>query len=423
MADPVQWPADAVERRSVASLIPYAKNSRTHSPAQIDQIVASIKEWGWTIPILLDESGGVIAGHARLMAAKKLGLEEVPCMTARGWSEAQKRAYVIADNQVALNAGWDDAMLRMELRALDGFGFNLDLIAFDSLSMVKFLADLDPAKADKTAPEPPAHPITQPGDVWLLGSHRLVCGDATNAADVAKAIAGAPVLLMVTDPPYGVDYDPQWRARVGINASVSKMGVVANDDKADWRAAWALFPGDAGYVWHAGVHAAEVAESLRVANLVVRAQIIWSKDRMVMGRGDYHWQHEPCWYVVRVGKTGHWQGDRRQVTVWAIPSRDDSGHGHATQKPVECMKRPIENNSAQGDYIYDPFVGSGTTILAGEMTARRVIALELMPGYCDVCVLRWQEFTRKEATLEATGQTYAQRLAALAGEPEAVAGA
>lgn len=239
-------------------------------------------------------------------------------------------------------------------------------------------------------------PITRPGDVWLLGDHRLVCGDATDPEAVAAALAGTTPHLMVTDPPYGVDYDPSWRVEVGKGALA--LGRVANDNQADWRQAWALFPGDVAYVWHGGKHAAIVSESLQACRFEIRSQIIWDKGRLIISRGHYHWRHEPAWYAVRKGRTGHWNGDRKQTTVWQIPHRR-SETGHGTQKPIECMKRPIENNSALGDRVYDPFVGSGTTIIAAEISGRVCHAIELDPVYVDVAVRRWEAHTGRSARL------------------------
>jgi DNA modification methylase len=223
---------------------------------------------------------------------------------------------------------------------------------------------------------------------------------------------------MVTDPPYGVEYDPAWRQRAGIAGAGTATGKVLNDDQADWREAWALFPGDVAYVWHAGLFAGTVADSLAACDFVLRSQIIWAKSQMVMSRGDYHWHHEPCWYAVRKGKTGHYAGDRKQTTLWQIPKPAKSETGHGTQKPVECMRRPIENNSSPGQAVYEPFSGSGTTLIAAEMTGRSCHAIELNPAYVDVAVLRWQAFAGQQAVLEADGRSFA----AVAGErcPEAV---
>lgn len=396
------WPADRVERRPIEALVPYARNSRTHSDEQVAQIAASMKEWGWTNPVLVDEAGMIIAGHGRVLAARKLGFTEVPVMVADGWSEAQKRAYVLADNQLALNAGWDMDALKNELAGLKEWEFDLSLLGF---------ADLDALLAEKTegltdpdeVPAAPVNPVTRLGDVWLLGKHRIICGDSTDADTVAKVLNGVEPHLMVTDPPYGVEYDP---TRTSNNAA--KAGKVLNDDRADWSEAWALFPGDVAYVWHASMFTDVVIASLEQIGLQRRSMIIWAKDRMTLGRGHYHWQHEPCWYVVRKGGTGHWFGDRDKTTLWNIKAREDGGHGHGTQKPVECMKRPIENNSSPGQAVYEPFSGSGTTIIAGEMTGRSVHAIELSPAYVDVAVKRWQEFTGKTATLEGDGRTFAE---------------
>ena len=401
---PGAWPADAVERWPLERLIPSARNARTHSPAQVAQLAASIREWGWTVPVLVDEEGILIAGHGRVMAARQLGLASVPVMVARGWSEAQRRAYALADNRIALSAGWDEDMLRLELDALSG-GFDLALTGFDDAEVAGFLADLTVGLTDPDeVPALPEQPVTRSGDVWVLGRHRLVCGDSTDSKTVEVALAGERPHLMVTDPPYGVEYDPAWRNRAGLGAT-QRLGKVENDDRADWREAWALFPGEVAYVWHGALHATTVAASLEASGFGLRAQIIWAKDRLVLGRGNYHWQHEPCWYGVR-GK-GHWSGDRKQTTLWQIPSRDqDAQTTHGTQKPVECMRRPMENNSSPGQAVYEPFSGSGTTIIAAEQSGRVCHAVELSPAYVDVAVLRWQAFTGRQAVRESDGAVF-----------------
>ncbi len=401
------WPADHVERRAVAELIPYARNARTHSPAQVDQIVASIREWGWTNPVLVDEAGSIIAGHGRVLAAKKLGLAEVPVMVAAGWTEAQRRAYVLADNRLALDAGWNEDLLRTELADLGDLGFDLPLTGFSAAELGKLLPSVAECDANHI-PAVPAVPVTQPGDLWVLGGHRIICGDSTDPQTVALILDGAQPHLMVTDPPYGVDYDPEWRTRAGISAT-DRTGKVENDHRADWREAWALFPGDVAYVWHAGIYATTVAESLLASGFSLRSQIIWAKPRLVLSRGHYHWQHEPCWYGVREGGQGHWQGARDQTTIWAIEGKDeDQNTRHSTQKPVECMARPIRNNSKPGDGIYEPFAGSGTTIIAAETEGRCCHAVELSPEYVDVAVLRWQAFSGRQATLGRGGRTFVE---------------
>jgi DNA modification methylase len=396
-----------VEYRPAAGLIPYARNARTHSEAQVAQIAASIREFGWTNPILVDADNGVIAGHGRLLAARKLGIADVPVIVLAGLSEAQKRALVIADNKLAMNAGWDSDLLAIELGDLQGLGFDLALTGFGEDEL---LALMSPGNAGLTdpddIPELPKQPVSVRGDVWIMGRHRVVCGDSTDAGDVARVLAGVKPNLMVTDPPYGVEYDPAWRRKLGDHKDLA-TGKVLNDDRADWREAWALFPGDVAYVWHGGLHSGTVASSLEAAGFAIRSQIIWDKTRLVIGRGDYHWQHENCWYCVRKGRKGHWSGDRKQTTVWAIPHRK-SASGHGTQKPVECMKRPIENNSCAGQAVYEPFCGSGTTIIAAEMTGRACHAVELNPAYVDLAITRWQDFTGEKSTLEGDGRSFAE---------------
>jgi DNA modification methylase len=404
-----RWPADRVERRKVADLIPYARNARTHSDEQVAQIAASIREWGWTTPVLIDEAGGIIAGHGRVMAARKLGLTDVPVMVAAGWSEAQKRAYVLADNKLALNAGWNDELLALELGEIGALGFDLGLTGFGTDEISALSATGTAGLTDPDAvPEPPVDPVTKPGDLWLLGEHRLLCGDSTKSEDVERLMAGAKADMMVTDPPYGVEYDADWRNQAkrpdGTTYGASALGKVSNDDRADWRESWALFPGEIAYVWHAGCRSPEVAESLTVCDFVIRNLIVWAKNSMVIGRGDYHHQHEPCWYVVRKGCPGRRTDDRTQTTLWQIDKPQKSETGHSTQKPVECMARPMRNHEAE--LIYDPFLGSGTTLIAAEQLGRKCYGMEISPQYCDVIVKRWQDFTGKKARHADTNMTF-----------------
>jgi hypothetical protein len=333
----------------VADLIPYARNARTHSDAQVAQIAASIREFGFTNPVLIDGERGVIAGHGRLLAARKLGLAEVPAIELAHLTAAQKRAYILADNKLALNAGWDDGLLAIELGELKLEGFDLALTGFGGEELAVLLADKTDGLTDPDeVPEPPAEPVSRLGDVWLLGRHRIVCGDSTTTEAVDAALAGVKPHLMVTDPPYGVEYDASWREAAGLNGPKAAKGKVLNDARADWSEAWALFPGDVAYVW---------------------------------------------------------QGDK-QIPDMARQLAD------STQKPVECMRRPIENNSSPGQAVYEPFSGSGTTIIAAEMTGRSCHAIELSPAYVDVAVLRWQAFTGQAATLDGDGRSFAEHAAA-----------
>ncbi|WP_298031772.1 site-specific DNA-methyltransferase [uncultured Desulfovibrio sp.] len=398
-----------IEKRPIEALLPYARNARTHSEAQVAQIAASMVEFGWTNPVLVDGDNGIIAGHGRVMAARKLGLETVPVIELAHLSETQKRAYILADNKIALNAGWDEEMLRVELDALREADFNLDLTGFDANELKAFFdcepdaESCEPSAGDDDVPEVQENVVSVPGDVWILGKHRIMCGDATVATDVEKLLAGAAPHLMVTDPPYGVEYDPEWRNDAGIS-NTGRTGRVLNDDRADWREAWSLFPGEVAYVWHAGLFAATVQESLEACDFAVRSQIIWAKPRLVLSRGHYHWQHEPCWYAVKKGATGHWEGGRDKTTLWSIDSREeDSRTSHGTQKPLLCMLLPILNNSVKGDAVYEPFSGSGTTLIACEKSERVCLAMELNPAYVDVAVRRWQNFTGERAVRESDG--------------------
>lgn len=398
-----------IEHVATDSLVPYARNPRTHTEAQVAQIAASMREFGWTNPILVDEDGGIIAGHGRLLAARKLGLSEVPTIKLAGLTKAQRKALVIADNKLALNAGWDDEMLKLELEELQAMDFDIALTGFGDMELSSILGPSDGLTDEDDAPEPPVDPVTRVGDLWLLGRHRLLCGDSTSADDVGRVLGDVRPHLMVTDPPYGVEYDPGWRNEAdranGLAIGARALGRVANDDRADWREAWALFPGDVAYVWHAACFHGTVQASLEAVGFGFRAQIVWGKARHVISRGHYHWQHETCLYMVRKGRTGHWEGDRSQTTLWHIEHTcNDTGHG--TQKPVECMRRSMVNNSSPGQAVYEPFSGSGTTIIAAETTGRSCHAIEIDPAYVDVAVKRWQAFTGNAATLDGDGRTF-----------------
>lgn len=450
----VPWPAERTELFPIVDLVPRASNSRTHSAAQVEQIAALMLEFGWTTAVLRDEASEIIAGHGRIMAAAALyerGHERfalAPVMTAHGWTDAQKRAYVIADNQVALNAGWDEALLGSELNDLSGAGIDLALIGFGTADLRRLMRGGAGGKTNPDAvPEVEKVVVSALGDQWILGDHVIRCGSSTDAADVTALLGGRVPHLMVTDPPYGVAYDPNWRSRA-TGQKVRATGLVLNDDRADWSEAWALFPGAVCYVWHGALHSGVVQASLEDNGFEMRSQIIWVKDRFALSRGHYHWRHEPAWYAVRKGQAAAWGGGRKrdtvwrvdglppenaavavaileevgaESTVWEIPMTvDDGSTGHGTQKPVECMRRPMEANSQEGDWIYEPFSGSGSSIIAGEQSARRVLAMELSPAYVDVAVRRWEAFAGQPAILEADGRTFAQvaleRAPAEAGE-------
>jgi DNA modification methylase len=323
----------------------------------------------------------------------------VPVILLKGLTELQRRQLMLADNRIALNAGWNLDLLCVELQDLSTLGADLSVLGFSAAELSQALtpADTMGLTGEDEVPPPSRSAVSRPGDIWCLGPHRLACGDCTDAAIVEALLAGVEPRLMVTDPPYGVDYDPAWRHRAGVNQS-ARVGKVCNDQRADWAAAWALFPGQISYVWHGALHAATVAESLVRQGFTIRAQIIWAKERLVIGRGDYHWQHEPCWYAVR--DKGNWTGDRKQTTLWTIAhGGQDAETIHGTQKPVECMRRPMLNNSAPGEAVYDPFLGSGTTLIAAQTTGRVCFGMELDPVYVDVAIERWQAFTGDPAKL------------------------
>jgi len=678
-------------------IIPYARNPRRNEQA-IATVAASIQEFGWRQPIVVDEAMVVLAGHTRLEAARKLGFKTAPVHVAKGLSVSQARAFRIMDNRSSENAEWDKDLLNLELADLLEADFDLGLTGFTEDELNALMSSLQegtgPQEGEDDIPETPEDPISRPGDLWILGNHRLLCGDSTIATDVERLLGSVKPLLMCTDPPYGVEYDPGWRNQAGA-AKTKRTGKVLNDDRADWRDAWALFPGDVAYVWHGALHAATVAESLEVAGFTIRSQIIWAKDRLVLSRGDYHWQHEPCqpagtmvqkviercagsqparlaevpietlrvgdfvvsynsyesvvrrrgrkitrfgerqfdgfmhtisaagrvtratpehrfsvrlspdaadkqvvylmrrggwwrvgrvglfnsrgfglatrladnraeeawiisvhdsaveaqcaeqvlscrygiptthwevdgwtkapesqrsaemiagmyaslnlsamearatlllrdnrlerdhpfitggerlnfsrratrlvracnvlanimqipmptsgddfdwitvtgndaapfsgpvysmdvekdhhyvadglvthncWYAVKKTGKGHWAGDRKQTTLWQIANKDqDEKTVHGTQKPVECMRRPILNNSSPGQAVYEPFMGSGTTLIAAETTGRVCYGIELNPAYVDVAVARWQKFAGKQALLEGNDTTF-----------------
>jgi DNA modification methylase len=395
-----------LESWPIGRLIPSPRNARTHSDAQVAEIAGSIRAFGFTNPILASDEGDVIAGHGRLAAARTLGLSEVPVIVVRGLTETQCRLLVLADNRIALNAGWDFELLSLELKDLSGMGTDLSLLGFSAVELSRALAPgAEPGLTDEDAvPELGGTPVSRPGDIWQLGPHRLACGDCTDAGAVSALLSQEKPRLMVTDPPYGVAYDPTWRHRAGVNRS-ARVGKVQNDERADWGAAWRLFPGAIAYVWHGALYAPVVAESLEHQGFTIRAQIIWAKERLVIGRGDYHWQHEPCWYAVRT--KGNWTGDRKQTTLWSIASRDeDAKTQHGTQKPAECMRRPMINNTSPGEAVYDPFIGSGTTLIAAQTSGRICYGLEVDCLYVDVAVRRWQAFTGQKATLQGEGRLF-----------------
>jgi DNA modification methylase len=403
-----------VETWEIDRVTPYPRNARKVPERAIEQVAASIENFGWRVPIVVDKNGVIICGHTRLLAAKKLGLTRVPVHVAANLTPAQVRAYRLMDNRSHEETDWDLDLLVPEMQELRVLDFNLELTGFDAREIDELLADPQQDGRANTVPELPKHPVTKPGDVWRCGNHRVLCGDSTAADAVSRACGPTKPFLMVTDPPYGVDYNPMWREEAGLGKQ-RQTGKVANDDQIDWTAAYKLFPGAVIYVWHAGVHATKVAVGIETAGFEIRSQIIWSKQHFAMSRGNYHWQHEPCWYAVRKGQQSNWNGDRSQSTIWQVPNlnpmggdRNEKATGHGTQKPVELMRRPIVNHTKRGEAVYDPFLGSGTTMMAAELTERVCIGIDIDPRYVDVTVMRFQEFMGQEPTLEETGRTFRQ---------------
>jgi DNA modification methylase len=391
------WPIDR--------LLPSARNARTHSAAQVAEIAGSIRTFGFTNPLLVGDDAEIIAGHGRLAAARLLGLTEIPVIPLRNLGDIERRQLMLADNRIALNAGWDGEMLKLELADLGRLGADLNILGFSEQELAVALGGSGGLVHEDEVPGLRASAVSRQGDIWLLGPHRVGCGDCTDAAAVSAVLAGTLPQLMVTDPPYGVEYDPEWRHRLGINKS-EKRGKIANDERADWTAAWGLFQGEVAYIWHGALHAGTVAASLIAAGFTIRSQIIWAKERLVMSRGDYHWQHEPCWYAVR--KRGNWSGDRKQTTLWNVASGGhDAQTEHATQKPVECMRRPMLNNSSPGQAIYEPFLGSGTTLIAAQSCQRVCFGVEIDPLFVDLAIRRWQAFTGEQALRESDGADFA----------------
>lgn len=401
-----------VEYRNVEALIPYVRNPRTHSEAQIAQIAASIAEFGFTNPILVGIDGIVVAGHGRLAAAKKLGLENVPVLVLGHLTSTQRRALVIADNRIAENAGWDEAMLRIELEALQLEGFDLDITGFDADALAELIAVDEPDNEGHTeedaVPEVSETPISRPGDVWVMGQHRLLCGDSTVAESYDRVLDGEPVDMVFTDPPYNVNY-----ANSAKDKMRGKDRAILNDNLGDGFYDFllaALTP----TVQHCrgGIYVAMSSSELDVLQAAFRAAggkwstfIIWAKNTFTLGRADYQRQYEPILYGWPEGAQRHWCGDRDQGDVWNIkkPAKNDL---HPTMKPVELVERAIRNSSQPGKVVLDPFGGSGTTLIAAHKAGRQARLIELDAKYCDVIVRRWQEWCGGQAVRQVDGARF-----------------
>lgn len=404
---------EAIETWPLAKLQPYAKNAKTHGADQVAKIAASMAEFGWTVPCLVADDGELIAGHGRVLAATQLELTEAPVIVLGHLTEAQRRAYRIADNKLTELGTWDEALLSAELNDLLAEDFDLSLIGFDDAELEALLAgEVDPDAASREGeddvPEAPETPISRPGDLWLLGKHRLLCGDATVATDVQKVLGEVKADLCFCDPPYNVDYAG------GVGAEKAGKGRrIKNDALGD---GFGQFLYDACVLINAhtvgAVYICMSSSELQTLQAAFKSAgghwstfIIWAKDRFTLGRADYQRQYEPILYGWPEGVKRHWCGDRNQGDVWNIqrPSKNDL---HPTMKPVALVERAIRNSSRKGDLVFDPFGGSGTTLIAAEKTGRHASLIELDPKYVDVVVRRWQEFTGREAQLSETGQRF-----------------
>jgi len=389
---------------AVKDLIPYARNTRTHSDEQVNQIVSSIKEFGFTNPVLIDEQNMIIAGHGRVMAANKLKLKKIPTISLNYLTEAQKKAYIIADNRLALNAGWDEDMLKVELEELNDLEFDISLLGFEDKEIEEMLsAPVDGLTDDEEIPETPEQPTSKKGDIWLLGEHRLMCGDSTEQGEVEKLMLDKKADMILTDPPWNVSYgkseNPKWKTRQILNDSMS-VEEWATFVK-DFCSTFFLFTesGSMIYVFMSAQEWPVVDKTLRLSGFHWSSTIIWVKDRLVLSRKDYHTQYEPIWYG--------WNGegprtnplkDRKQSDVWEC-ERPRASDLHPTTKPVELLERAIFNSTKKNEIVADFFMGSGSTLIAAEKSKRICYGIELDPKYCDVIIQRWEDFTGKKAEL------------------------
>jgi DNA modification methylase len=402
--------------RPLDELTPYACNPRTHSDAQVAQISTSIREFGWTNPVLVDGTSGIIAGHGRVLAARQLGLERVPVIELAYMTEAQKRAYVLADNQLALNAGWDKALLRLQLADLSDLGFDLGLIGFGEGELERLLAGEGNVglTEDDDAPALPEQAVTKPGDLWVLGNHRVLCGDATVLGDVERVLSGQLADLTFTDPPYNVDYGSSAKDKLRGNKRK-----ILNDNLGS---GFEVFLHDACAnilsVTKGAVYVCTSSSELHTLQRVFTAAggkwstfVIWAKHTFTLGRADYQRQYEPILYGWPAGHDRYWCGARDQGDVWFFdkPVKNDL---HPTMKPVALVERAVRNSSKSRDIVLDPFAGSGSTLIACAKAGRQARLVELDPRYCDVTVRRWQAWTSEVATLESDGRRFEEVAAA-----------
>jgi DNA modification methylase len=405
----LQAVAKHIELWLIERLIPWAKNPRTHSDAQVAQIAASIEEFGFNNPILVDTKAGIIAGRGRLLAAQKLGLEEVPVIVLDHLSEAQKRAYIIADNQLALNAGWNEDLLREELAALQKESFDVTLLGFEDEELARLLAAQDVAEGltdEDAVPELPQTPVSVTGDLWILGEHKLLVGDATKPADVATLMGGDYADLVFTDPPYNVDYEGYTEDHLKIRGDRMSDSEFKQFLESAFQAYRTVAkPGASLYVCHSSSWQREFQNALEAVGFEVRCQIIWAKNTFAWGFGRYKFQHEPIFYAHVAQQKDVWYGDKSQSTLWE-EKKPAANRIHPTAKPVELVERALLNSSKAGDIVADLFGGSGSTLIGCERRGRKARLMEIDPKYADCIVQRYQEYTGKQAVLDGDGRTF-----------------
>jgi len=401
--------AERIEIWPIGKLIAYAKNPRTHSPAQIDQIAASISEFGFNNPILVDTNAGIIAGHGRLLAAQKLGLTEVPVIVLNHLTDAQKRAYMIADNKLAENAGWDEELLQAELAALQDEDFDLSSIGFDDEELDRLLAAQDATDGltdEDAVPALPETPVSQLGDLWILGNHKLLVGDSTNQEDILRLLGADKADLVFTDPPYGVDYEGYTKERLKMEGDRMSDAEFEKFLEAAFRSLrLAVKFGASLYVFHPSSRQREFQNALEAAGFEVRCQLIWAKNTFAWGFGRYKYRHEPFLYMHVSGEKDAWYGDKSQSTLWQ-EDKPFANRIHPTAKPVELAERAIANSSRVGEIVCDLFGGSGSTLIGCERLGRKARLMEIDPKYADCIVRRYQEYTGKKAVLEVNGRTF-----------------
>ena len=400
MTEPITW---HTEKRKISQLKNHALNPRQISKDQLNQLITSLRTFDYCELVAINLDNTILAGHMRVRALKQIGqTKEIEVRVPnRMLTEKEAREYLIRSNK---NTGdWDYDILgnEWEVTNLLEYGFTPDELMG---KLDKEITEIVEEDQEVLEPGKDEDAITKLGDVYELGEHRLVCGDSTLPEYVDKCLNGNEPILMVTDPPYGVNYDPKWRKDIKgkHNVAAKALGKVQNDEQVNWALAWHLFPGSVAYIWHAGKFCSEVQKSLEETEYEIINQIIWMKQHFALSRGDYHWQHEPCWYAVKKGHKHNWQGARDQSTTWEVSNlnafganKNDERTAHSTQKPLECMARPIRNNTAIGEGVYDPFLGSGTTLIAAEQLERKCYGIELSPAYCDIIVKRWIKLRNK----------------------------